>query len=516
MTTRPHVYADNLVATSQPLAAQAGLHVLREGGNAVDAALATAIALTVLEPVSNGLGSDAFALVHDGHRLHGLNGSGRSPAAWTPDRFAGLAAMPNRGWDAITVPGAVHLWPTLHEALGRLDFTRLFDPAIHYARHGYPVSPIIARQWATAADTYRDLPAWCDTFLIAGRAPAPGERFACPAMATTLEAIRDSRGEAFYQGALAQRIADDARAHDALLTADDLARHTTDWVAPIAIDHYDVRVHEIPPNGQGAAALIALGILEALDIRAHDVDTADSVHLQVEAMKLAFADAFAHVADIDHMQVSLDWLLDRHRLAQRARTIRLDTAQTPAADIPVDHGTVYLAAADADGLMVSFIQSNYEGFGSGIVIPDTGISMHNRAAGFTLDPGHPNQVGPAKRPFHTIIPAFATRGDEPMMAFGVMGGHMQAQGHVQMILRCFTAGQHPQAASDAPRWHVTPEFNLALEPGFDPVVAASLAQRGHAIVDTDVYFGGAQLIRKLPTTYTAGSDHRKDGQAVGY
>ncbi len=516
MTSRPHLYADNIVATSQPLAAQAGVHILREGGNAVDAALATAIALTVLEPVSNGLGSDAFAIIHDGRRLHGLNGSGRSPAAWTPDHFAGHTIMPSRGWDAVTVPGAVHLWDTLHEAMGRLDFAGLFEPAIDYARRGYPLSPIIARQWAQAAEAYRDFPTWRDTFLVNGHAPAAGQRFACAAMAATLEAIRDSRGQAFYHGDIARRIADDARAHDGLMTENDLASHTTDWVEPIAIDHYDVRVHEIPPNGQGAAALIALGILQALDIRAHDLDSADAVHLQVEAMKLAFADAFAHVADIDHMQVALDWLLDRQRLAHRARTIRLDTAQHPPADLAVDHGTVYLAAADADGLMVSFIQSNYEGFGSGVVIPDTGIAMQNRAAGFTLEPGHPNQVAGSKRPFHTIIPGFATRADQPLMAFGVMGGHMQAQGHVQMILRCSGAGQHPQAASDAPRWHVTPDFKLALEDGFDPAVVASLEQRGHDITTASAYFGGAQLIQKLPATYTAGSDHRKDGQAAGF
>ncbi|MEX0885392.1 MAG: gamma-glutamyltransferase family protein [Phycisphaeraceae bacterium] len=511
-----HVYADNLVATSQPLATQAGVHILRQGGNAVDAAIATAIALTVVEPVCNGLGSDAFAIVHDGGRMHGLNGSGRSPAALSPERFAGQAAMPRRGWDAITVPGCVDLWSTLHARLGRLDFGALFEPAIHYARRGFPVSPIIARQWADAADVYRDFPAWCDTFLVAGRAPAAGEHFACESLARTLELVRDTRGEAFYHGELATRIADDAVAQGGLMSEADLAAHETQWVEPIAVDHFDVRVHELPPNGQGAAALIALGILEALDIRRHGTDTADGVHLQVEAMKLAFADAFAHVADPDHMRVSTAWLLDRDRLAERARAITLAAAHHPAGDVAVDHGTVYIAAADADGMMVSFIQSNYEGFGSGVVIPGTGISMQNRAAGFTLEPGHPNEVAGGKRPFHTIIPAFVTRGDKPAMAFGVMGGHMQAQGHVQMILRCFGDGQHPQATSDAPRWHVTPEFNLAFEPGFDPAVVASLEQRGHRIVNDPVYFGGAQLIQRTGRTYTAGSDHRKDGQAAGF
>ena len=536
---RMPVLAQNVVATSQPLAAQAGLDMLRHGGNAVDAVLATAITLTVVEPTSNGLGSDAFAILWDGERLHGLNASGRSPQALSPERFAGRDRMPVLGWDPVTVPGAVSAWAALSERFGKLPFAALFEAAIHYARDGYLVSPITAAGWARAVARYQDFPAFAATFAPNGRAPRAGELFRCPAQARTLETIAATQGAAFYRGELAARIAAHAAATGGLMTADDLAAHAPEWVTPLSQAYHGYRLHEIPPNGQGLAALIALGILQHLDVQQYPVDSADSVHVQVEAMKLAFAEAHRHIADPAWMEVPPEALLDADFLAERAAQVRMDEAQFPKSALPTDHGTVYLTAADADGIMVSYIQSNYMGFGSGIVVPGTGISLQNRGAGFRLEPGHPNRVAGGKRPYHTIIPGFVTKDvalqksaacgaisakesavrQSPVMSFGVMGGHMQPQGHVQMMVRVFDYGQNPQTASDAPRWYIEENLtDLSLEPGFAPDVIAELRRRGHNVTP-DVppgRFGGAQLIYRLEDGYCTGTDWRKDGQAVGF
>jgi len=517
---RMPVLAQNVVATSQPLAAQAGLDALRRGGNAVDAALATAIALTVVEPTSNGIGSDAFAIVWDGAQLYGLNASGRAPQALTPERFAGLERMPATGWDPVTVPGAVSAWVALSERFGKLPFADLFGAAVHYARDGFLVSPVTAMAWAKAPERYTAYPSFAATFAPNGRAPHPGELFRCPAQARTLELIAATKGEAFYRGALAAQIVAHARTTGGLVAMDDLASHTPEWVTPLAQAYHGYCLHEIPPNGQGLAALIALGILQHLDLAQYPVDSADSLHLQIEAMKLAFAEAHRHIADPAWMEVPPEALLDDEFLAARARQIRMDAAQFPTSALPTDHGTVYLAAADAEGMMVSYIQSNYMGFGSGIVIPETGISLQNRGAGFRLEAGHPNRVAGGKRPYHTIIPGFVTREGQPVMSFGVMGGHMQPQGHVQMMIRLFDYGQNPQAASDAPRWYVEENLtDLSLEPGFAPEVAVELQRRGHNVTANlpPSRFGGAQLIYRLDNGgYCAGTDWRKDGQAVGY
>lgn len=514
---RMPVFAENLVATSQPLAAQAGLRMLLKGGNAVDAALATAIALTVVEPVSNGIGSDAFAIIWGGSTLFGINGSGRSPESWTFDRFSNLDRMPQTGWDAVTVPGAVALWTALSKRFGVLPFEDLFAPAIRYAEHGFPVSPIVANAWASARETYGHMPEFLRTFLPKGSPPRPGERFSCSEMARTLKEIATTRGESFYRGRLAHKIAACSHAGGGALTEADLAHHRSEWVRPIHKDYGDVRLHEIPPNGQGLAALIALGILDHLDLSRFSVDSADSVHLQVEAMKIAFDLTHRYVGDPEYMDATCDDLLDDAFLAEKAREIRLDRALPPAA-APREPGTVYIAAADARGMMVSLIQSNYTGFGSGVVIPGTGISLQSRAHGFVVKKGHPNCVGGGKRPFHTIIPGFVTRNDQPIMAFGVMGAHMQPQGHMQMVVRIFTYGQNPQAASDAPRWHVCEDGALALEPGFDSQIAENLRNRGHRLANDapTAGYGGAQLIMRTDHGYCAASDHRKDGQAVGY
>lgn len=515
---RMPVLARNVVATSQPLASQAGLRMLLQGGNAVDAALAAAITLTVVEPTSNGIGSDAFAIVWDGKELHGLNASGRSPAAWTPERFAGLERMPMRGWDSVTVPGAVSAWVELSRRFGRLPFEKLFEPAIRYAADGYHVSPITAAAWAQAPRIFAGFPEFARAFLPEGRAPRPGELFVQKDQASTLELIASTRGEAFYRGALAERMAAHARAGGGALTEADLDAHRADWVGTVAGRYRGLTLHEIPPNGQGLAALIMLGILENFEMERYPADSADSLHLQIEAMKLAFADAGRYVADPAAMDVRPEDLLSPDYLAGRSRLIDPRRAGAPEAGIPPRGGTVYLTAADADGMMVSLIQSNFWGFGSGIVVPGTGIALQNRGYGFTLEPGHPNQVGPRKRPYHTIIPGFVTREGRPVMSFGVMGGSMQPQGHGQMMVRMADYHQNPQAACDAPRWRVMPDGRVLVEPGFRPEVLEELTRRGHRIEQADfTEFGGGQFILRLEDGgYLGASDPRKDGQAVGF
>jgi gamma-glutamyltranspeptidase/glutathione hydrolase len=517
---RSPVLAENVVAASQPLASQAGLEMLRLGGNAVDAALAAAITLTVVEPTGNGLGSDAFAIVCDGQVLHGLNASGRSPAAWSPERFGDEKEMPRRGWDSVTVPGAVSAWVALSERFGRLDFERLFRPAIGYARSGFPVSPVIAGEWAGAARALgRDFAEFARVFLPEDRAPRAGERFSCPELAETLEEIAATVGESFYRGRLAGEIAGASEAGGGAMTRQDLAEHRADWVEPISVRYRALELHEIPPNGQGIAALIALGILEHFDLAALPVDSAGSLHLQIEAMKLAFTEAHARVADPAHMTLAPGELLAPERLAGLAAALKRDRAHdAPWGRRREEGDTVYLAAADSSGMMVSYIQSNYQGFGSGVVVPGTGITLQNRGAGFSLRESHPNRVAGRKRPFHTIIPAFVTGDGRPVMSFGVMGGPMQPQGHVQVMVRLADYGQNPQACSDAPRWRVEGGRRVLIEAGCDPRVVAALEKMGHRVEvkSSALPFGGAQLIHRIEGGYCAGSDHRKDGCAVGY
>ena len=388
--------------------------MLQRGGNAVDAALATAIALTVVEPCSNGLGSDLFAIVWDGAALSGLNASGRAPEAWTPARFAGLEGMPRTGWDTVTIPGAVSGWVALSRRFGKLSFADLFAPAIRYAGEGYAVSPVVAEKWAKAVPILGQVEGFAEHFLPRGRAPEVGEIFASDALARSLKKIAMSEGEAFYRGDLAEAMVAHARAHQGAHTLADFDAHRCDWVTPLAHDYHGHTIHEIPPNGQGIAALMALGIIENFDLGSQPVDSVAMQHLEIEAMKLAFADVYHYVSDPATMAVTPAQLLDRGYLAARARLIDRTRAQDFGHGIPPPGGTVYLAAADEHGMMVSLIQSNYMGFGSGIVVPGTGISMQNRGTGFSLQPDHPNLVGGGKRPFHTIIPGFVTRDGAPL------------------------------------------------------------------------------------------------------
>jgi gamma-glutamyltranspeptidase/glutathione hydrolase len=515
---RKPLLAANVVSTSQPLAAQAGLRMLLAGGNAVDAILATAITLTLVEPVSNGIGSDAYAIVWDGKTLHGLNASGRSPAGWTPEYFAGQKGVPVRGWNSVSVPGCVSAWRELSTRFGKLPFDKLFEPAIGYGRDGFLVSPTIARQWAAQVAELRGQPGFAEAFLPDGKPPLPGQQFRFPHHAATLEKIAATKGEAFYRGELADKLEAHARANGGVMKASDLAAHKSDWVDTLTMDYRGYTLHELPPNGQGIVALIALGILENFDVASYSVDSADSVHMQIEAVKLAFADAQAYVADIDYMPFPPARMLDKAYLKSRAKLIDMKKAQPFAAGTPPKGGTVYLTAADASGMMVSMIQSNYMGFGSGIVVPGTGISLQNRGATFVLKEGHPNRVGPNKRPYQTIIPGFVTKGGKPVMSFGVMGGTMQPQGHAQVMVRIADYGQNPQAASDGPRFRWVQGMDVSVEGGFPAATLEALKQRGHHIVTVDDYnqFGCAQMIWKLDGGYFAASDPRRDGQAVGF
>lgn len=526
-STRIPVFARNAVSTSHPLAAQAGLRMLWKGGNAVDAAVAAAAAMTICEPVSNGLGSDAFAILWDGRQLHGLNASGRAPAAWTPGYFQkkyGKEATtpPKRGIDAVTVPGAVASWVALSERFGKLPFADLLEPAIEIAERGYLLPIVVQQKWAAATPELGSLPGFAQGFLPWGRAPQVGELFRFKAAARGLRAIAQSKGAAFYGGEIAQAIERFATGQGGVLTAADFAAYKPEWVAPIGKDYRGYTLHEIPPNGQGIAALIALGILSHFDLAALKVDGADSQHLQIEAMKLAFADVYRYVAEPSCMEVTAQQMLDDAYLASRAKLIDMKRAQDFGAGNPVKGGTIYLTAADESGMMVSFIQSNYMGFGSGCVEPQYGISLQNRGHAFSLQPGA-NQVAPGKRPFHTIIPAFLTKDGQPVMSFGVMGANMQPQGHMQTVVRMLDYKQNPQAACDAPRWRYNAGLEINVEAQMDPAVVRELAGRGHRMeVIDDSYqdFGAGQFIWRMGDPkvegYVIASDPRRDGLAAGF
>lgn len=505
------------VATSQPLAAMAGMEMLHAGGNAVDAAVAAAIALTVVEPCSNGIGGDAFALVWDGS-LHGLNASGRSPQAMTPERFAGMEKVPYYDWLSVTVPGAVSAWQALWKRWGKLPFEKLFEPAIHYAEQGYPVSPEVALAWKEAETIYLkrhrpEFEAFQAVFFPNQRSPEAGEIWRSPLHAETLRAIALSHGESFYRGALAEQIADFAAATGGLLTAADLASHRAEWVEPIGTDYRGITVWEIPPNGQGIAALMALNILEGFDLSRYPRDAVEVYHWQIEAMKLAFADAHRYVADFGCLELECHHLLNKAYAAQRRSLIQETAIPLAEPGLPKG-GTVYLAAADPD-LMVSFIQSNYHGFGSGILVPGTGVALHNRATGFTLQAGHPNQIAPGKRPFHTIIPGFLTQNRQAIGPFGVMGGPMQPQGHLQVVSNLVDYGMNPQAALDCPRWQFVRNNLVLLESSVPDAVGAGLAERGHKIQPWN-FFGRGQVIVNKDGVLVAASEPRADGLALAW
>jgi gamma-glutamyltranspeptidase / glutathione hydrolase len=527
LSNRLPIYARNVVSTSHPLAAQAGLRMLQNGGNAVDAAIATAAVMTIVEPVSNGLGSDSFCIIWDGKELHGLNASGRAPQAWTPAYFKqkyGVDTVnpPKRGMDAVTIPGAVASWAAMSERFGKLPFADLMQPAADIAERGYLVPFVVQGKWAAPVEELRDQPGFADNFLPKGRAPEVGELFQFKAAAKALRLIGQTKGKAFYEGEIAEALVKFSAAQGGAITAQDLAAYQPEWVKPIAKDYRGYTLHEIPPNGQGIAALIALGILAKFDLSKMDVDAAATQHLQIEAMKLAFADVYRFVAEPGAMEVTVEQMLDDDYLTARAKLIDPKKAQDFKAGNPVKGGTIYLTAADESGMMVSMIQSNYMGFGSGCVEPTFGISLQNRGHGFSLEPG-PNQVAPGKRPFHTIIPAFLTKDGQPVMSFGVMGANMQPQGHMQTLVRMLDFGQNPQAACDAPRWRYNAGLDINVEAHMNPATVQGLLDRGHQVsVIQDSYqdFGAGQFIWRMgdPAVegYMAASDPRRDGQAAGF
>ncbi|MEN6439165.1 MAG: gamma-glutamyltransferase family protein [Syntrophobacter sp.] len=516
--------ARGMIATSQPLAAQAGLEILKRGGNAIDAAVATAACLTVVEPTSNGIGGDAFALVWHGGKLHGLNSSGPAPRSLSLQSLAkaGHKKMPRFGVAPVTVPGAPACWAELVRRFGKLSLPEVMRPAVEYAEHGFPVSPVISDLWAAAFETYRAergeaFRHWFDAFAPLGRAPLPGEIWRQPDQAISLAAIAESNAEAFYSGGLAEKIGAFFRLQGGYLAEGDLAAFRPEWVDPVKANYRGFDVWEIPPNGHGIVALMALNILNGFEPGV--ADPVGRCHRLIEAVKLAFADGLKYVADIRGMKVRVEDLLSEAYAVERGKLIG-KRALTPESGHPHRGGTVYLAAADGDGNMVSYIQSNYEGFGSGMVVPGTGIALHNRGFCFSSDPAHDNCVEPGKKPYHTIIPGFLTKDGEAVGPFGVMGGFIQPQGHVMVVTNTVDLGLNPQAALDAPRFRWTGGTSVDLEPHFPTHVAEALKRMGHDVrygAVGDRGFGRGQIIwRNRQGVLAGGSEPRTDGQAAAW
>ena len=509
-----------MVATGQPLAAQAGLEILKKGGNAIDAAIATAACLTVVEPTSNGIGGDAFALVWVKDKLHGLNASGFSPKAadLAALKSAGMNEVPKYGWYPVTVPGAPSAWAELSKKFGRLPLTEVLAPAISYAAEGYAVSPTMSKLWQKAYANFSkeckgdEFKHWFDTFCPKGKPMQPGEIWRSPGHAETLTAIAESGAEAFYRGKLAEKIDAFAKQSKAWLSADDLGAFHPEWVEPIGVNYRGYDVWEIPPNGHGITALMALNILKAYDF-CGSREYEDTYHKQIEAIKLAFVDAMHHVSDPRFMKYTAKELLSEAYAAER-RSLIGEKALDPTPGTPPKGGTVYLATADGEGNMVSMIQSNYMGFGSGLVVPGTGISLHNRGNNFSMDPESPNCLGPSKKPYHTIIPGFLTKGNEAVGPFGVMGGFMQPQGHVQVVSNMVDFGMNPQEALDAPRWQWIKGKTILVEQNIPNHLALGLTARGHDIQvqqDTGTFGRGEIIMKTEHGSLVGATEPRTDG-----
>lgn len=517
------VAQNGMVATSQPLAAQAGLTILQQGGNAVDAAIATAAALTVTEPTSNGIGGDAFAIVWMNKEMFGINGSGPSPSSLSIDALQarGLHKIPAEGVIPITVPGVPATWAALSKRFGKLSLLDVLSPAIAYAENGYPLSPTLADYWQRAYKKYRDthtapeFAAWFETFSVNGGAPNVGDVWHSPGHARTLRLIGETNGDAFYTGELADEINAFMQAHNGFLTKDDLANFEVEWVTPLQTNYRGYDVWEIPPNGQGIVAQMALNIYE----NATPSNDAHDVHIQIEAMKLAYADALATVTERRHMPVSTEQLLNKDYAKKRFTSIT-DEAAVPTPEAYTKGGTVYLATADGDGNMVSFIQSNYMGFGSGVVVPNTGIALQNRGYDFSMDEGHPNVLRPNKRTYHTIIPGFLTKNNEAIAPFGVMGAYMQPQGHFQVLRHMIDDGLNPQAALDAPRWQWIRDKTVHVEAHFPTHIARQLQRMGHDVhvLADSGSFGRGQIIWRNPQTgiLFGGTEPRTDGSIAAF
>jgi gamma-glutamyltranspeptidase/glutathione hydrolase len=535
--TRSEVYAPRaMAATSQPLATTAALEVMRRGGSAVDAAIAANAVLGLTEPTGSGIGGDLFAIVWDpkDKKLFGLNASGRSPRSLTLDYFTSrdMKRIPSHGPLPVTVPGAVDGWFELHGRFGRLPMTEVLAPAIGYARTGFPVTEVIADGWQRNARVLEKYPGFSATFMPGGRAPAKGELFANPRLAKTYETIATEGRDAFYKGDIARAIDAYMKENGGFLSYEDLAAHRSEWLEPVSVNYRGYDVWELPPNGQGIAALQMLNILEGYDLAKMGYGSADYLHVLAEAKKLVFEDRARYYADPEFAPAPVEELLSKDYARKRRALIDMSRAAKsyPAGEFPgARSDTVYLTVADPDGMMVSLIQSNYRGMGSGMTPGDLGFVLQDRGELFSLTPGHANVYAPGKRPFHTIIPAFVTRDGQPLISLGVMGGDMQPQGHVQVLVNMIDFGMNLQEAGDAPRLRhdgsssptddvMADGGELALEPGFDPAVIRELERRGHRLASERGDFGGYQAIRRDPVTsvYAGASESRKDGHAAGF
>ncbi|MCH9025561.1 MAG: gamma-glutamyltransferase [Proteobacteria bacterium] len=525
-----------MAATSQPLATQIAIDILKTGGNAIDAAIAANAALGLMEPTGNGIGGDLFAIIWDAKtkKLYGLNASGRSPRSLTREWFIdnGYESIPRRGALPVSVPGTVDGWFEMHQRFGSLPMKEILEPAIDYARDGFPVSESIAWLWKKYETILGDYPAFRETYLPNGRAPAKGEIFKNPRLANTLEKIAEGGRDVFYKGEMAHVIANHVQANGGFLSYEDLLSHHSEWVEPVSTSYRGYDVWELPPNGQGIAALQMLNILEAYDLRSMGFGSADYLHVLTEAKKLAFEDRAKFYADPDFADVPVKELISKEYADRRRKLLNMDKAAMvfPPGDPKLENGdTIYLATADKYGNMVSLIQSNYRGMGSGMVPPGLGFNLQDRGELFSLEEGHANSFEPGKRPFHTIIPAFVTKDGKPWLSFGIMGGPMQPQAHVQILVNLIDFGMNLQEAGDAPRLRHESSSQptggqmrdggvLFLESGIDDQVIMELTQRGHTVSLSAGKFGGYQAIRRDEEngTYIGASESRKDGHAAGY
>lgn len=535
--TRSEVYAQHgMAATSQPLATQIALDVLKQGGSAVDAAIAANAALGVMEPTGNGIGGDLFAIVWDAksEKLYGLNASGRSPLGLSLEELREKAgdSIPAYGPLPVSVPGTVDGWFELHDRFGKLEMSEVLAPAVRYARDGFPVSELIAYYWRASARGLSRYEGFSETFLREGRGPRTGELWTNPLLANTLEKIGAEGRDVFYRGEMADTMAAFMERVGGYLTKEDFAKHRSEWIEPVSTNYRGWDVWELPPNGQGIAALQILNIIEQFDVKEMGFGSADYVHLFAEAKKLAFEDRAKFYADMDFADVPVDWLISKEYAQQRAKLIDMQKAAAsyPAGNPHLETGdTIYLCTADSEGNMVSLIQSNYRGMGSGLCPDGLGFCFQDRGQLFDLEPGRANSYEPGKRPFHTIIPAFVTKDGKPLMAFGVMGGATQPQAHAQIVINMIDFGMNLQEAGDAPRMlhsnssqptgeRMTTGGTLALESWYSSEVRAELEKRGHIFRRARGAFGGYQaILRDLETgVYAGASESRKDGHAAGY
>ena len=536
--TRSEVIAPHgMAATSHPLATQVALDIMKSGGNAIDAAIAANAALGLMEPTGNGIGGDLYAIVWDAksEKLYGLNASGRSPKSLTLEYFLeqGMESIPSYGPLPVSVPGAVDGWFELHGRFGKLPMERILAPTIRYARDGHPVHETIQHYWALAIPVRQEYPGFLEQMTIDGRAPQVGELWKNPNLANTLERIATEGRDVFYKGDIARTIGDYMQANGGFLDYEDMASHQSEWVEPVSANYRGYDVWELPPNGQGIAALQILNIIENFDVASMGFGSADHVHLFLEAKKLAFEDRARFYADPAYMDVSVERLVSKDYAKQRASLIDMEKAAKafPHGDPAVlrEGDTIYLTTADSAGNMVSLIQSNYRGMGSGMTPPGLGFVLQDRGELFSLEEGHPNAFAPGKLPFHTIIPAFITRDGKPWISFGLMGGGMQPQGHAQIVMNLVDFGMNLQQAGDAPRIHhsgsseptggaMTDGGIVNLETGYHYEVIRELMGRGHKVQFARGPYGGYQAIMKHPEygTWFGASESRKDGQAAGY